>query len=236
MGSNCSILKVALLLIGVSALHGGTGAQTTSPKVVLELFTSQGCSSCPPADALLESYTKRDDEIALSVPVDYWDRLGWKDTYASRDHTDRQQDYASARRDGQIYTPQVVVSGSAPVVGSSRSGIDNAIAAVKKSLRDSQVAVSAREEGGTLVVQVGPAPVGAAISDARLLLAAIQDSGTVSIRRGENANRNVNCNRHCIASVSRLATQHADVPKATRGARDQQGRVSRVRGEASLMA
>ena len=236
MGSNCSILKVAFLLIGVSALHGGTGAQTTSPKVVLELFTSQGCSSCPPADALLESYTKRDDEIALSVPVDYWDRLGWKDTYASRDHTDRQQDYASARRDGQIYTPQVVVSGSAPVVGSSRSGIDNAIAAVKKSLRDSQVAVSAREEGGTLVVQVGPAPVGAAISDARLLLAAIQDSGTVSIRRGENANRNVNCNRHCIASVSRLATQHADVPKATRGARDQQGRVSRVRGEASLMA
>ena len=191
MGSNCSILKVAFLLVGAIALHGRAAAQTTTPKVVLELFTSQGCSSCPPADALLESYTKRDDVIALSVPVDYWDRLGWKDTYASRDHTARQQDYASARRDGQIYTPQVVVSGSAHVVGSSRSAIDNAIAAVKKSLRDSQVAVSVREEGGALVVQVGPAPVGAAISDARLLLATIQDAGTVSIRRGENANRDV---------------------------------------------
>jgi hypothetical protein len=185
------MLKLALLLVGVGAFHWDTAAQTTPAKVVLELFTSQGCSSCPPADALLESYTERHDVIALSVPVDYWDRLGWKDTFASRDHTKRQHDYASARGDGQVYTPQVVVSGTFHVVGSSRPGIDNAIAAAKTALRDSQVPLSARFEDDTLVVQIGRAPAGTAISDVRVLLAVVQDAGTVLIRRGENANRAV---------------------------------------------
>jgi hypothetical protein len=186
-----TLLRIALLLVGVGALLSGAAAQATSAKVVLELFTSQGCSSCPPADALLESYTKRDDVIALSVPVDYWDRLGWRDTFASRDHTNRQRDYASARGDGQVYTPQVVISGRSHVVGSSRSAIDGAIAAAKTALRDSQVPLRVHFEDGALIVQVGGAPVGATISDARLLLAVVQDAGTVSIRRGENANRTV---------------------------------------------
>lgn len=188
---NGTVLKIALLLVCMGALHSGAAAQTIPAKVVLELFTSQGCSSCPPADALLESYTKRDDVIALSVPVDYWDRLGWKDTFASRDHTNRQRDYAYARGDGQIYTPQVVISGTFHVVGSSGPGIDSAIAAAKRALRDSRVPLSVRFDGGSLVVQVGGAPAGAAISDARLLLAVVQDAGTVSIRRGENADRTV---------------------------------------------
>jgi hypothetical protein len=166
-------------------------AQATSAKVVLELFTSQGCSSCPPADALLESYTRRDDVIALSVPVDYWDRLGWKDTFASREHTKRQRDYASARGDGQIYTPQVVVGGKFHVVGSSHSAIDGAIAAAKAGLKDSRVSLTIRFDDDALVVQVGGGTAGAAISNARVLLAVVQDAGTVSIRRGENADRTV---------------------------------------------
>jgi hypothetical protein len=164
-----TILKIDLLLVGVAALHWGAAAQTTSAKVVLELFPSQGCSSCPPADALLESYTRRDDVIALSVPVDYWDRLGWRDTFASRQHTNRQQEYASARGDGQVYTPQVVVSGRIHVVGSSRPDIDGAIAAAKTALQDSHVPLSVHFDGDTLVVQVGGARAGAAISHARLL-------------------------------------------------------------------
>jgi hypothetical protein len=201
------ILKVALLLIGMGegALHSGAAAQTNSAKVVLELFTSQGCSSCPPADALLESYTKRDDVIALSVPVDYWDRLGWKDTFASRDHTRRQRDYAYARSDGQVYTPQVVVSGRSHVVGSSRSAIDGAIAAARTALRDSQVPLDLHFEEGALVVRVGAAPAGVAISDARILLAVVQDAGTVSIRRGENANRTVTY-RNIVRSLKAIGT------------------------------
>ncbi len=186
-----TMLRIALLLLGMGALHAGAAAQANSAKVVLELFTSQGCSSCPPADALLESYTKRDDIIALSVPVDYWDRLGWKDTFASREHTNRQRAYAYARGDGQVYTPQVVVGGRFHVVGSSRSAIDGAIAAAKTALRESQVTLSVHFEGGALVVQVGAAPAGAKVSDAALLLAVVQGAGTVSIRRGENANRTV---------------------------------------------
>jgi len=186
-----TILKIATLLLCTGALHSGAAAQESQPKVVLELFTSQGCSSCPPADALLESYTKRDDVIALSVPVDYWDRLGWKDTFASPDHTRRQYDYASARGDGQVYTPQVVVGGKFHVVGSSRPDIDKAITAARTGLRDIQVPLDVRLDDDALVVRIGSAPAGAAIANARLLLAAAQDAGTVSIRRGENAKRTV---------------------------------------------
>ncbi|MGI9381933.1 MAG: DUF1223 domain-containing protein, partial [Methyloligellaceae bacterium] len=77
------------------------------PKPVIELFTSQGCDSCPPADALLEKYIARGDVIALSLPVDYWDYLGWRDTLASPKYSNRQRAYARARRDGEVYTPQV---------------------------------------------------------------------------------------------------------------------------------
>lgn len=186
-----TILKIALFLLGVGALHSGAVAKATSAKVVLELFTSQGCSSCPPADALLESYTRRDDVIALSLPVDYWDRLGWKDTFASREHTDRQRDFARARGDGQVYTPQLVINGKFHVVGSSRPAIDGTIAAVKTALREPLVSLRVHFEDDALLVQVGAANAGPAISDARLLLAVVQDTGTVSIRRGENANRTV---------------------------------------------
>ena len=186
-----TILKITLLVVGLGAVHSGAAARATSPKIVLELFTSQGCSSCPPADALLESYTRRDDVIALSVPVDYWDRLGWKDTFASREHTNRQRDYASARGDGQVYTPQAVIGGRFHVVGSSRPAIDSTIAAARTALREFQVPLKVHFEDGVLVVQVGGAPAGTAVSNARLLLAVVQDAGTVSIRRGENANRTI---------------------------------------------
>ena len=111
-------LRTICILMSLGSMSAAATAQMDTAgrqpfKVVLELFTSQGCSSCPPSDALLESYTKRDDVIALSIPVDYWDRLGWKDTFASHEYTLRQQAYASARGDGQVYTPQIVVSGSA---------------------------------------------------------------------------------------------------------------------------
>jgi hypothetical protein len=188
---NSTILKIAALLLCMGALHSGAAAQESQPKVVIELFTSQGCSSCPPADALLESYSKRDDVIALSMPVDYWDRLGWKDTFASPDHTRRQYEYASARGDGEVYTPQVVVGGKFHAVGSSRPDIDRAISAATTELQHIQVPLDIRIHHDALVVQIGSAPAGAAIANARLLLAAAQDTGTVAIRRGENANRTV---------------------------------------------
>ena len=102
------------------------------PRAVVELFTSQGCSSCPPADKLLGELTADRSLVAVSVPVDYWDYLGWKDTLADSRNSARQKAYAHARGDGQVYTPQVVVNGILHALGSDKAAIEVAIAASRK--------------------------------------------------------------------------------------------------------
>lgn len=102
-------------------------AQAADAPVVLELFTSQGCSSCPPADALLQKLSAENSQIlALSFHIDYWNYLGWKDPYSSAANTERQQGYASALGGG-IYTPELIVNGGAAVVGSNESRVRSAI-------------------------------------------------------------------------------------------------------------
>lgn len=152
---------------------------------VLELFTSQGCSSCPPADALLATIARRPDIVALSFPVDYWDYIGWKDTMASSAFAARQKGYALAHGEEQVYTPQAVVDGLVGVVGSNRDNIEAAISDGKG--RDGAVSLPMRlsHADGSLVVDVaggdgGPADV-VALRVAR--------SKTVHIGRGENAGR-----------------------------------------------
>src|ERR1700741_5209609 len=103
------------------------------PRAVIELFTSQGCSSCPPADQLLGELADDPSLVSVSVPVDYWDYLGWKDTLADPRNTARQKAYAHARGDGQVYTPQVVVNGSLHALGSDKAAIELAIAASRKN-------------------------------------------------------------------------------------------------------
>ena len=110
----------ALLAIAMAAGSFGTGSANAEPRTVIELFTSQGCSSCPAADKLLGELAKDPSIIALSLPVDYWDYLGWKDTLASPLHTAKQRAYSRARGDREIYTPQVVVNGVIPVIGSDK--------------------------------------------------------------------------------------------------------------------
>lgn len=114
----------AYALIGLalsSPLAAAPATQDTKPAqplVVVELFTSQGCSSCPPADRFLATLAKRDDVLALSLPVTYWDYLGWKDTLGREAHTKRQQKYARQLGAHQIYTPQIVVDGWTDAIGS----------------------------------------------------------------------------------------------------------------------
>src|SRR5207302_9029162 len=103
------------------------------PLAVIELFTSQGCSSCPPADKLVGELGSDPSLVALSLPIDYWDYLGWKDTLADPRHTARQKAYAHARGDGQVYTPQVVVNGILHAVGSDKAAIEAAIANSRKN-------------------------------------------------------------------------------------------------------
>src|SRR5271155_3273247 len=114
---------VAGLLITTFAV-----AHAAEPRALLELFTSQGCSSCPPADKLLGEFATAPSLIVMSDPIDYWDYLGWKDTLASPAHSARQRAYAQARGDRQVYTPQIVVNGSMHVLGSDRAAIERVIA------------------------------------------------------------------------------------------------------------
>jgi len=97
------------------------------PKAVVELFTSQGCSSCPPADARLAELARRPDVIALTLPVDYWDYLGWKDTLAQPEFSVRQRAYSHGRGDRAVFTPQMVVNGMAACVGSDKAAIERAM-------------------------------------------------------------------------------------------------------------
>ena len=143
------------LLAAMLAAAGISATAEAAPRAVVELFTSQGCSSCPPADELLAKLARDPDVIALSLPVDYWDRLGWKDTLARHAFTERQKAYANVRGDGQVYTPQAVVNGREHAVGSERSAIERAAAATAAGL-DVPLSVEPRSDG--IVISVGAAP------------------------------------------------------------------------------
>ena len=108
--------------LGVCAIIAIIRPAHADPLAVVELFTSQGCSSCPPADKIVGELAKDPSVIALSMPIDYWDYLGWKDTLADSRFSARQKAYSHVRGDRDVYTPQVVVNGSAHVIGSDRVG------------------------------------------------------------------------------------------------------------------
>jgi hypothetical protein len=184
-----AVLTGASLLAGISSV--AWSAEQKKRMDVLELFTSQGCSSCPPADALLRQLSKRDNVLTLSFPVSYWDNLGWKDTLAKDSYNDRQREYAEARGDREVYTPQLVVNGVVHVVGSDRNAIAAAMKKTDKELHDSWVPVSLRYGGDTISVDAGAAPEGSSYRSGKLSLALYSNSVTVEIGRGENTGRSV---------------------------------------------
>lgn len=164
---------------------------SATPKAVVELYTSQGCSSCPAADAVLGQLAGRDDVIAVSFSVDYWDYLGWKDTLAQSKFAERQKAYAKALGDGMVYTPQVVVNGAAHANGSDEGKILAAIEKTNKSIAPSHVPVRVSVVDSKLVVDVGAAPPGATPKDATVWLAIISPTVQVPITRGENKGKTV---------------------------------------------
>ena len=109
------------LVVGLAAASGAVaGELRVMPKAVVELFTSQGCSSCPPADALLRRAGAAPDLIALAYHIDYWDYIGWPDSFGSKDNSDRQRAYAESWGSSRVFTPQLIVNGAEGVVGSRR--------------------------------------------------------------------------------------------------------------------
>jgi hypothetical protein len=162
-------------------------ASAGEPRAVIELFTSQGCSSCPAADKLLGELAKDPTLITLSLSVDYWDYLGWKDTLALRGHSDRQRAYANTRGDRAVYTPQVVVNGVVHALGSDKAAIDKAIAQTLQTAAPLTLPVTMTVADGTLTVNVA-----AATGERRsgeVWLCPISRKIPVAVGRGENHGR-----------------------------------------------
>src|SRR6185437_4535915 len=124
------------------------------PRAVIELFTSQGCSSCPAADKLLGELSRDPSLVTMSLAVDYWDYLGWKDTLALHGHSNRQRAYAEARGDREVYTPQVVVNGVAHALGSDKSAIEKAIAQTRHDPATLALPVTMVVAEGKVIVNV----------------------------------------------------------------------------------
>lgn len=189
-------LIAATALLGLGA--GSAFADAAKPLTVVELFTSQGCSSCPPANANLIEISKRPGVLALSYGVTYWDRLGWKDIFARPEFTDRQVIYETPLgRDGP-FTPQMVINGRADVIGNRIAEVDKLIAAQGKVVDTPSLALS----NGSLTIGEGTAPAGAADI---WLVTYDQQTIDVPVSRGENTGETLP-HKNVVHSLTKLGS------------------------------
>jgi hypothetical protein len=164
-------------------------ADAAEPRAVVELFTSQGCSACPPADRIIGELAKDPSVIALSMPIDYWDYLGWKDTLADARFSARQKAYSQARGDRDVYTPQVVVNGSAHLIGSDRAGIESAIGNTEKADGVMSVPVTMTIAGKQITVTVAASGNSPAAAHGEIWICSVSKAIPISVGRGENRGR-----------------------------------------------
>lgn len=186
-------LSLALAAMLSSAAFTLTAAEAGQVKGVVELFTSQGCSSCPPADKIFSEVIEQNGVIGLAWHVDYWDYLGWKDTFSSAEATSRQRAYARGIGERGVYTPQIIVNGDTVAKNSTfRQSIASALGG---SL---PVSLDAKVTDGSLVVTAGDGD-----GSANLVLVTFDRSQNVPIERGENAGTTVNY-RHAVQGVQTI--------------------------------
>jgi len=177
-------LAAAVAVLATGALPAGA-----EPRAVVELFTSQGCSSCPPADRLLGELARDPSLVTMSLPIDYWDYIGWKDTLAKPRHSARQRFYAKTRGDGEVFTPQVVVNGLTHAVGNDKAAIEQAIAQSRRDGAALSLPVKLAIADGKLNVSVLAANSESASGE--VWLCALGKAVPVAIGRGENSGHTV---------------------------------------------
>ncbi len=177
-------LAVALFVGGLVSVSTADESASAEAPVVVELFTSQGCNSCPPADAFLGELARRPDLIALSLHIDYWNYIGWKDPFSSSEATRRQRDYAQSLGLSSVYTPQMVIDGSFDAVGSNRSQVNQAIAAASERSKI-PVAITNSPASRWLVTL----PEAEVAQPATVWLALYDRQHATPIKRGENAGK-----------------------------------------------
>jgi hypothetical protein len=182
----CWLAGLAILPALAIAETPADAPKPPQPRSVIEMFTSQGCSDCPAADALLKQYLDKTNIVGLTLPVDYWDYLGWKDTLAGTRNAERQREYAERFGIGTVYTPQAVVNGAAEVLGSSESEIERAIAATETAIASSRIPVHFWHYGNSIIIETGGAPDATEPKEATIWLAVVQKTVQVAVKGGEN--------------------------------------------------
>jgi hypothetical protein len=197
---------VLLTLFGAlagAAVAPAAGAAGERPLTVVELFTSQGCSSCPPADEYLGVLAERDDLLALSFHVDYWDYIGWKDPFAKSAHTERQRQYREFFNTRYVYTPQMVIQGAYETVGSKRADV---AARIEKARAMPRLDVALAREAGGVAIHVAPAGTsGVTAEDAAVWFIAFDDRHQTAVARGENKGRQI-VNRNVVRRFDLVGT------------------------------
>lgn len=195
--------RIALAAALFAGLVAGPAAAGPAPApTVVELFTSQGCSSCPPADALLGRLAARPDVVALAYHITYWDRIGWPDPFGTAWGTARQADYVKALGGDTLYTPEMVVDGRRDVVGSRADAVDRALAQSRARNGRLAVAVAPGAGGGlTVTLPAGPAPA----RPAAVLLARTLSHRTTRVGAGENGGHTLN-DYAIVVSLTRIGS------------------------------
>lgn len=175
-----------LLAVGLYAAPALAGEMQTPPKGVVELFTSQGCASCPPADAALKTLVEQGDVVALSYHVDYWNYLGWTDTLSSKDNTERQYGYAHSMGRSGVYTPQAIINGRDHLKGTDVSAINGKIDSLTAAGQGLTVPVKARMNNDEMEISIGEGQ-----GRADIVVAYFTKQQQVDVARGDNGGRQI---------------------------------------------
>jgi len=215
--------QVPLTVFLALAVLAGAAFAGEDNSILVELYTSQGCSSCPPADALLTKLTQRKGLIAVSLPITYWDMLGWKDTLATQANTERQKHYSEMLGRGGVYTPQIVIDGLTDLLGSRKDADEAAIALRAKALAGTEPQARLQLRLGATALHLGIAAAhGAKPPAATIWLAIVRPSAHVKITGGENAGHVVSY-RNVVVGLKPLGEWNGralslDLPRSVVGA------------------
>ncbi|MBY5456139.1 DUF1223 domain-containing protein [Rhizobium beringeri] len=182
------------LIAGV-VLSGPLQAEDGTPKGVVELFTAQGCSSCPPADAAFRKLVNQGDVIALAYHVDYWNYLGWADTLSSKENTERQYGYARTMGRSNVYTPQAIVNGRGHLAGADLNGINSKIDTFSSEGNGLTVPISAAMRGDELEIKIG-----AGQGKANVVMVYFDKEKTIDVEKGENSGQKISY-LHSVTNV-----------------------------------
>jgi hypothetical protein len=189
-----AICTVVLLSVVVIRLHAEMSSKSQRTPVLVELFTSEGCSSCPPADALLKKFDETQpvqgaEIIVLGEHVDYWDELGWHDRFSSRQYTERQNEYGNRFNLQGVYTPQMVVDGAQEFVGNDASRATRAITQAAQSAKVGLVLTTPVFDGSRISAEVSLLAPGATLPKGDLYAAVVDPAATTDVRNGENGGK-----------------------------------------------